>query len=44
MADAAVSDAAFTEHTSKQSSAWLALGALRVVFGDIGTSPLYALL
>jgi KUP system potassium uptake protein len=43
MADAAVSDAAFTEHTSKQGSAWLALGALGVVFGDIGTSPLYAL-
>lgn len=31
-------------HGSKNSSIWyLALGALGVVFGDIGTSPLYAL-
>jgi KUP system potassium uptake protein len=30
-------------HTHKSSFAALALGALGVVFGDIGTSPLYTL-
>lgn len=29
--------------SSKSRTSWLALGALGVVFGDIGTSPLYAL-
>ena len=29
--------------TNKQELAWLSLGALGVVYGDIGTSPLYAL-
>jgi KUP system potassium uptake protein len=29
--------------TTKKNLGWLALGALGVVFGDIGTSPLYAL-
>ncbi|MBA2918274.1 potassium transporter Kup [Sphingomonas sp. MAH-20] len=42
MADAAVSELSDAIH-SRQSTAWLALGALGVVFGDIGTSPLYAL-
>lgn len=32
-----------TGHTGKSSNAALTLGALGVVFGDIGTSPLYAL-
>lgn len=43
MAEAAVPDASSPDHHLKQSTAWLALGALGVVFGDIGTSPLYAL-
>lgn len=29
--------------TKKKHSIWLAIGAIGVVFGDIGTSPLYAL-
>lgn len=29
--------------TKKQQSGWLFIGAIGVVFGDIGTSPLYAL-
>jgi KUP system potassium uptake protein len=29
--------------TKKKHSLWLAIGAIGVVFGDIGTSPLYAL-
>jgi len=29
--------------TKKQKSVWLTIGAIGVVFGDIGTSPLYAL-
>jgi len=29
--------------TSKKELAWISLGALGVVYGDIGTSPLYAL-
>jgi len=29
--------------TNKKELAWLSLGALGVVYGDIGTSPLYAL-
>ena len=32
-----------TAHAHRDSTATLALGALGVVFGDIGTSPLYAL-
>ena len=34
--------AAQTVATGRSSVAWLALGALGVVYGDIGTSPLYA--
>src|SRR6187401_3296102 len=30
-------------HQDKRAIKWLALGALGVVYGDIGTSPLYAL-
>ena len=32
-----------TQHLSKSAFAALAIGAIGVVFGDIGTSPLYAL-
>ena len=32
-----------TSHTPNEKTATLALGAIGVVFGDIGTSPLYAL-
>ena len=41
---AAVPDAATCSETQQPSSAWaLALGSVGVVYGDIGTSPLYAL-
>ena len=30
-------------HESKQGTAMLAVGAVGVVYGDIGTSPIYAL-
>ncbi|WP_394825502.1 potassium transporter Kup [Pendulispora albinea] len=39
----AESSAAVASHTPKASLAVLTLGALGVVFGDIGTSPLYTL-
>jgi KUP system potassium uptake protein len=32
-----------TQHLSPKAFAALAIGAIGVVFGDIGTSPLYAL-
>src|SRR5436190_11024855 len=40
MSAATVSEA---RHTLRQPTALLVLGAIGVVFGDIGTSPLYAL-
>ena len=44
VADAAVDAAASAKHHPKSRAAYLALavGSLGVVFGDIGTSPLYA--
>ena len=42
MAQAAAAHGAENGHTDKQFWA-LALGSIGVVYGDIGTSPLYAL-
>ena len=38
-----LTDAAQSSHDHGKASAALIIGALGVVFGDIGTSPLYAL-
>jgi KUP system potassium uptake protein len=43
MAAVPASDSGTGSHANPESTAKLAVGALGVVFGDIGTSPLYAL-
>ena len=42
MSDAALDDAHHGRHAGHAVCSALALGALGIVFGDIGTSPLYA--
>src|SRR5579863_6508850 len=42
-AQCAATGSAYASHDQKASFAALAIGALGVVFGDIGTSPLYTL-
>jgi len=39
----ATTDSPASHHPHQDSTSKLALGALGVVFGDVGTSPLYAL-